>query len=106
MKKVYLMLAVLLISTAAHADTTANAKYNGVSPYYNNYLNSSNIIGHTHDVDKQKKYNYGLGLDVVLYENELLEVKSENKYNMAKYEGESYLVTKFNLFRKVKRMLK
>lgn len=86
MKKLALaLLAVCILAAPVFADTTGNADYKVKgNQAFENYLNKQDIILHNHgfDVSKEKSIQREVGLDLVIYDNDLIELSSENRYNL------------------------
>ncbi len=106
MKKIVLVLiAVCFIATPVFAQTTSKAKYSVPSSQgFEDFLNNQDYITHTHEYSKYepnkvKKFQKQIGLDVITYENALLKIKSETRYNFESSVTTSGVVVELNAFK-------
>ena len=108
MRYLVIMLAVVvLMFGVAYADQTSGATYtspNGeVCEEFIDFVNEQEYIDHTHKVDLERDPEMGLGVDLVVWQNEnekpvLEEVVIEGKYDIQNEESSAYVVARVNLF--------
>ncbi len=81
-KSIVLLVILMLISIPAFASSTAKAQYSvPKSQAFEDYINEQDCITHSHVLDKEKKVQRTVGLDLVIYDNDTVELTSENRYN-------------------------
>lgn len=84
MKKIVLLAVIVMLVTGgiAIADT-GKGVYSTPNEYLTDYLNSQDCITHKHDLDKEdSKFQKAVGLDLVVYENDVVEVVQTNTHNL------------------------
>jgi hypothetical protein len=116
MKKTVLVFAmVLFVSVPVFAEQTSSTQWDsqGIGCIsgddVNEFLNETGVLNHKHEVREEKKLQYGVGMDAVLWQNQkenpvFEEVTAEVRYTIDKDtdldEGKTtgYLVARVNLF--------
>lgn len=79
-----IILVVSLIAVQGYADTTDKGIYSiPSSPAFEEYVNSQDRMTHRHEFDlhEEKSVQKVVGLDFVAYDNEVVEITNENRYN-------------------------
>jgi len=99
------MLLVVCFTGFALAAETSGPTYtspNGtINQEFLDCINNQNYIQHTYQYDKDDRDNpVGLGVDVIVYQNEAknIAVEVQEKYDVANEENSIYAVMKLNLF--------
>ena len=106
MKKLILAsLAVILLATPVLAEETTRGNYQTPCPKVTEWLNSNEHFSHSHSLDKEKKLQKGLGMDIVAYESQgvLEEVFVEGRWNHQTKVTTANVVAKVNLWRLFKK---
>ena len=116
MKAVVIVFAmVLLASVPVFAEQTTHTEWQseGIGCFtpdqVNEFLTESGVANHRHEVREDKKFHYGIGADIVLWQNQkaapfLEEVTAEARYSLDKDtdldagETTAFLVARVNLF--------
>ncbi|MCX5704137.1 MAG: hypothetical protein NT066_06595 [Candidatus Omnitrophica bacterium] len=108
MRSLVIALAVVaLMFGFAYADQTSGATYtspNGkLDKEFIDFLNNQQYLDHSHDIDLSRDPEMGLGVDLVLWQNEnvkpvIEEVVLQGKYDIQNEESSGYLVARINLF--------
>ncbi|MCP3686067.1 MAG: hypothetical protein GY861_25760 [bacterium] len=101
------LLAVLLLglvlgsSTLAQAESTTKARYTAENPYVEQWLNEQDCITHAHDLDKEEKFQKGVGLDLVMYENkaETVALVTEVEHNLSTNVTSMYSKIQVNIWK-------
>ena len=91
----------LAAETSGPTYTSPNGEINQEFPGLLDCINNQDYIQHTHQYDKDDRDNpVGLGVDVIVYQNEAknIAVEVQEKYDVANEENSIYAVMKLNLF--------
>ena len=94
MRIVLLVLLVMVLALPAYAEDTTDATY------FNEYVNDIDLLNHTHALDKEAKFQQGVGLDLVAYENKTVSLGTEVRYNFT-----TNVTTAFSVFKLKKPLL-
>ena len=119
MKKVLtvMLIAMFLMSMPCLADTTGRGDYTTPFPGLTDWLNNNPNFSHNHQYtdrynDYERKNQYGLGLDVTLYEFSgafsdwgMDSIEVQQKYDLNNQEYSMYGVCQVNLWRVVTKLL-
>lgn len=107
MKYLVIAVMVMLLAVSAYAAQTGGATYsspNGeVDDCFIDFLNEQDYIDHTHNAYVDEGNDpYGVGADVIVWENENKEkafqaVEIQAKYDIPNEEVSGYVVAKFNI---------
>jgi len=94
------LMVVALMAVPAFAESTTRGNYTTPNENITEWLNSNDAIYHSHDLDKEKKLQKGIGVDVVAYESDgvLEEVLVEGRWNSDTKVTTGYVVAKINLY--------
>ena len=101
----------MLFVSAAFAEETTRGNYVTPNEHLTEWLNTNEYISHTHgyDTPDPRKNQVGLGVDLVVWENQkehqvMQAVEIQEKYDINNNENAVYAVAKvnvFNLFKKI-----
>ena len=69
-------MAVCLMAVPAIAST-------GEATYPNEFVNSINELDHVHELPEVDKFQQGVGVDLVTYANDTIELGTEVRYNFS-----------------------
>ncbi len=112
MKTVILITMCLAIATVCYAETTGGQNFsspNGcVDDDFIAFLNDQEYIDHNHQYvvpETDRNDPYGIGADVIIWENESKNVALEvqGKYDYPNKETSGFLVAKINLWEMLKK---
>lgn len=99
------VLAVLVCFVAmAYAEETGGAVYNSpngeVCDEFIEFINEQEYIDHTHKVNIEAPDEVGIGIDLVVWQNEKKDVSVEiqEKYDLKNEANKVYAVAKVNIF--------
>lgn len=115
MKVIAILAIVLCMAIPAIAEQTTHTEWQSegiggfTSDQVNEFLTESGVLNHRHEVREDKKLHYGIGLDVVVWENEketpvLQDISVQGRYTLDKDtdidKGDTavYLVARVNMF--------
>lgn len=102
MRKAIVLAILLMLATVcvpAHAESTTRGNYTTPSPYLTEILNKNEYVYHSHDVDKEKRFQRGAGLDFVTFESKYVDMSTEYRYNHETKVHTVMSVAKINLFK-------
>ena len=98
-----MIIVVLMFAGASYAETTGRGIYTSPNESVTEWLNENEDFSHTHDyvVDEPEvaKFQKGVGLDLVMYENEIVKLSSEARYNFETSVTTAMSVVELNVFK-------